>query len=360
MLFPEIVSLCSSIRPLDEQAMLKARHRWLQLCKPLLSLGSLEDLVTQLAGIQGNDRPIVRRKAIAIFAADNGVVCQGVTQCGQEITAQVTFNFTRGIATINAFARVAGVDIFPVDVGINQEGRIPGVLDRRIRQGTADLSTGPAMQRTETLQAIQIGYDQAAWLKNQGYDLVGAGEMGIGNTTTSSAVLSVLLGVEPKDVTGRGAGLTDDQLIRKIAVIEQGIRINTPDSNDPIDVLQKVGGLDLASMAGFYLGCAANRLPAVIDGFIASVAALVAVKLCPAVRDYLFASHQSAEQAGERVLNELNLQAYLHCGLRLGEGTGCCVAFGLFDHAVTAFREVATFEQAGVDAYDPRSSMLTR
>jgi len=360
MLLPEIKPLCSSILPLDERAMSNARQRWLQLCKPLFSLGSLEDLVIRLAGIQGTDMPVVKRKAIVIFAADNGVVCQGVTQCGQEITAQVTFNFTRGIATVNALARVAGVDLYPVDVGVNQNGRIPGVLDRRIRQGTADLATGPAMHRSETLQAIQVGYDQASWLKKQGYDLVGAGEMGIGNTTTSSAVLSVLAGLEPSHVTGRGAGLSDEQLIRKIAVIEQSIRINVPDSNDPIDVLQKVGGLDLASLAGFYLGCAASRLPVVIDGFIASVAALAAVRMCPAAHEYLFASHQSAEPAGAFVLNELNLPAYLHCGMRLGEGTGCCVAFGLFDHAVAAYREIATFEQAGIGAYEPQNFGLIK
>jgi len=351
----DVSSFNVTILPLDERAMQGAKNRWMQLCKPLFSLGMLEDIVIRLAGIQNQVYPKVQRKAIVIFAADNGVVSQGVTQCGQEVTAQVTANFIRGIATINALAKVAGADLYPVDVGINQPERLANVIDRRIRQGTADFCTGPAMTRSEVFQALKIGYEQAVTMKELGYDLVGAGEMGIGNTTTSSAVLSVLTGRAPGSVTGRGAGLSDEQLNRKIQVIEAGIHFNQPDPANPIDVLQKVGGLDLASMVGFYLGAAANRLPVLVDGFIASVAAVAAVRIHPIAKEYLFASHLSTEPGAAIALAELNLPAYINCGMRVGEGTGCCVAFGLFDHAIAAYQGIATFAEAGVGAYKPLS-----
>lgn len=351
-----IRQIIDRIIPLDESAMNAASERWLSLCKPLFALGQLENLVIQLAGIQRRGRPAIGRKAIAIFAADNGVVAQGVTQVGQEVTATVTCNFVRGITTVNAMARVAKADLFPVDIGINQPDKLPGVIDRRIRPGTADLSQGPAMSRAEAVAAILAGAEIAAMLKDQGYELLGTGEMGIGNTTTSSAVLAVLSGKPAALLTGRGAGLSDEKLLHKQAVIEKGIACNRPDPHDAIDILHKVGGLDLAGLAGLYLGAAACQLPVVIDGFIASVAALLAVGIAPGVKPYLLASHESAEPGGALALQMLDLPAWVKCGLRVGEGTGCCVAFSIFDHALSAFDHLATFEEAGIGAYLPLSN----
>lgn len=358
-IFIEVFEMCLSeyltfdltVEEPNDLTMKSAQSRWMQLCKPLHSLGALEEIVIRLAGIQNQVFPEIERKAVVIFAADNGIVNQGVTQCGQEVTAQVTANFVRGITTVNALAKVAGVDLYPVDVGINQQEPIPGVINRRICRGTKDFSYGPAMSKREVQEALNVGYELAKQMKRCGYDIVGVGEMGIGNTTTSSAVLSVLAGCDPIDVTGRGAGLSDEMLKRKIKAIENGIKVNQPDSSNPLDVLQKVGGLDLVSMTGFYLGAAAMRLPVVIDGFISSVAALSAVRIKDTTRSYLFASHLSTEPGAVLAMNELKLTPYLQCGMRVGEGTGCCVAFGIFDHAVTAYREIASFLDAGVATY---------
>lgn len=348
--------IIDQIIPLDDSAMNAANERWLSLCKPLYALGQLESLVIRLAGIQRRTRPVIGRKAIAIFAADNGVVAQGVTQVGQDVTATVTYNFVRGITTVNAMARVARADLFPIDIGINQPDKLPGVIDRRIRPGTADLSQGPAMSRAEAVEAILAGADMAVMLKNQGYEMLGTGEMGIGNTTTSSAVLAVLSGQPAASLTGRGAGLCDEKLRHKQAIIEKGIACNQPDPHDAIDILHKVGGLDLAGLAGLYIGAAACQLPIVIDGFIASVAALLAAGIAPGVKPYLLASHESAEPGGALALQMLGLPAWIKCGMRVGEGTGCCVAFSLFDHALAAYDNLATFEEAGVGAYLPLST----
>ena len=355
-----LTNLIGKIGQIDTIAEKKAADRWLDLCKPLFALGELENIVIRLAGIQKTGRPKINRKAIGIFAADNGVVAQGVTQVGQEVTAVVTYNFVRGITTVNAMAKQAGADIFPVDVGINQADKLPGVIDKRILPGTADLSVGPAMHCKDVLAALRVGAQTAIWLSDQGYDLLGTGEMGIGNTTTSSAVLACLCGLSAEEVTGRGAGLSDEKLLHKQEIIKRGIKVNQPDPNDPIDVLSKVGGLDLAALTGFYIGAAANRTAVVIDGFIASVAALAAIRLAPSVRDYIFPSHLSAEPGAGIALKEIGLPAWFSCGMRVGEGTGCCVAFGLFDQALAAFNGIATWEEAGVGAYVPQSGEAAR
>jgi nicotinate-nucleotide--dimethylbenzimidazole phosphoribosyltransferase len=351
-----ILGLIAQIQPPDREAVEAARARWLDLCKPLYALGELENMVIKLAGIQAQARPSADRRAVAVFAADNGVVRQGVTQVGQEVTASVTYNFTRGITTLNAMAKQAGADIFPVDVGINQPDRLPGVIYRRIRNGTADISQEPAMSRDEVWAAMRVGADMADWLSGQDYDLLGAGEMGIGNTTTSSAMLAVFCGVDPQVVTGRGAGLSDDSLLHKQKIISRAIEVNQPDPQDPVDVLSKLGGLDIASLVGFYIGAAASRRAAIIDGFITAVAALTAIRIAPAVRDYIFPSHLSAEPGARLALKEIGLPAWFSCGMRVGEGTGCCVAFDLFGHALAAYNNIATWEEAGIGAYVPQSS----
>lgn len=349
-----INNLIADIKEPDQLAAKAAADRWLDLCKPLFALGELEDMVIRLAGIQRRARPEIKRKAICIFAADNGVVSQGVTQVGNEVTASVTYNFTRGITTVNAMARQAGADIYPVDVGIDQPGRIPGVIDRRIRNGTDDISAGPAMTREETLRAMQAGAEMAEWLSAQDYNLLGSGEMGIGNTTTSSAMLAAFLNVDASEVTGRGAGLSDEKLINKQKIIRQAIAINKPNQDDPIDVLHKLGGLDLAALTGYFIGAAASGTAVVIDGFITTVAALTAIRLAPAVRGYLFPSHLSAEPGARLALEEIDLPAWFTCGMRVGEGTGCCVAFDLFGQAMAAFDNIATWVEAGIGAYVPQ------
>lgn len=349
-----IGEIAAKILEPDQKSARLAADRWLDLCKPLFALGELENMVIRLAGIQRKSRPSVKRRAIAIFAADNGVVSQGVTQVGHDVTASVTYNFTRGITTVNAMARQAGADIYPVDVGIDQPGRIPGVMDYRVRNGTDDISRGPAMSREEACKAMKAGAEMAQWLAEQGYDLLGSGEMGIGNTTTSSAMLAALLNVDVAEVTGRGAGLSDDRLINKQRIISQAISVNRPNRQDPIDVLHKLGGLDLAALTGYYIGAAASGTAVLVDGFITAVAALTAVRIAPAVRAYLFPSHLSAEPGARLVLQEIDLPAWFSCGMRVGEGTGCCVGFDLFGQALAAYDNIATWTEAGIGAYVPQ------
>ncbi len=340
-----------SIGPRNRQAEQAARVRWDSIAKPLGSLGLLEDAVAQIAGITGSPNVDLSKRCVAIFCADNGVVAQGVTQSGQEVTAIVAENFTKGKTSVCAMARAAHADVVPVDIGIAREMRAPGLLGRKVRLGTADLTQGPAMTREETVQALEAGISLAGELKVQGYQIAATGEMGIGNTTTSSAVTSVLLGVEPETVTGRGAGLDGAGLRRKISAIKTGISVNRPDPADPVDVLAKVGGLDIAGIAGFFLGSAAVGLPAVIDGFISAAAALAAVRLCPVVGEYLLASHVSAEPAGRMLLDALGLSPMITAGMCLGEGTGAVALFPLLDMGLAVYREMSTFSDVEIEAY---------
>jgi nicotinate-nucleotide--dimethylbenzimidazole phosphoribosyltransferase len=248
-------------------------------------------------------------------------------------------------------AAVAGADVIPIDIGISREVTEPGVWQKNVRRGTANLAQEPAMTREEALQAIEIGSSIAQELKNQGYTLLATGEMGIGNTTTSSAVTAVLLNQPVERVTGRGAGLSTQGLKQKIRAISQGIALHQPDPNDPIDVLSKVGGLDLAGLTGLYLGGAAVHLPVIMDGFIAAAAALIAVRLCPAVRDYLIPSHQSGEPATAMLMKELNLSPIIQANMRLGEGTGAVTLMPLLDMALAVYRDTPTFETMNIEAY---------
>lgn len=345
------------IEPGSEEAKRKARERWSHVAKPLGSLGLLEDAVVKIAGVQGQEKICVDKKALVIMCADNGIVEEQVTQTGQEVTAVVTENFTKGDSCVCLMAAQAGVRVVPVDIGVagpleNCGSRYP-LLGRRVADGTRNFRKEPAMTRQETERAIQEGICVVKDLKEEGYQLLAVGEMGIGNTTTASAVASVLLGEAPHVLTGRGAGLSDEGLRRKIRVIEEGIALHKPDPADPVDVLSKVGGLDLAGLVGVFLGAAACHLPVVLDGVITAAAALAACSLCSHVSDYLIASHVSAEPAGRLILERLGLKAPIDAGLCLGEGTGAMAFVPMLSMAAEIYLHMSTFEDIQIEEYHP-------
>lgn len=342
-----------SITPADQKAAAAAKARWDSIAKPLGSLGALENAVIRIAAITGTPNVDLSKRAVVVMCADNGVVAQGVTQTGQEVTAIVAENMSTGDTSVCAMARSAGVEVVPVDIGTARPLTGERILQRHIRRGTADFTQGPAMTREEAQRAVLTGVEIAQDLCAGGVKLLGTGEMGIGNTTTSSAVASVFLNQEPEVMTGRGAGLSSEGLQRKIKAIQQGIERNQPDPNDPLDVVSKVGGLDLAGLAGVFLGGAACHVPVLVDGFISSVAALIAARLCPACKDYMLGSHASDEPASKLVLTELGLEPFLYAGMRLGEGTGAVAVMPLLDMGLAVYREMTTFEAADINAYEP-------
>lgn len=341
------------IKPADAAMTAAARARFQSLAMPLGSMGLLGEAVVQLAGAQGRVIPDIGKRALVVFCADNGVVAQGVTQCGQEVTAVVTENFARGQTTSCLMAARLGVDVIPVDIGVARDVVGEKIRRHKIGYGTRDLSTQPAMTRKECVRAIETGAAIAAECAAAGYGLLCTGEMGIGNTTTTAAVTAALLGLPPEEVTGRGAGLSSEGLSRKIKVIDHALSLHQPDPSDPIDVLSKVGGFDLAGICGLYLGGAACGVPVVMDGVIASAAALAAVRLCPAARDYILPSHRSDEPACGALLGALDAKPCITAGMRLGEGTGALAAVSLFDLALAVYGGMATFEEMEIDAYQP-------
>lgn len=341
-----VEDLVRSVRPLDEEAMEQARARQDSLVKPPRSLGRLEELSIQFAGITGKVHNRVDQPWLLVFAADNGVVEEGVASSPQSVTLMQTINLTRAKTGASVLAKHFGSGITVCDVGVNADIHEAAVLNRKIAYGTGNIAKGPAMTRQQAEQAILIGAELAM---NTPADVLGVGEMGIGNTTTSSAVLSVLLDVPVETVTGRGGGVTDESFRKKKQVIAQAISLNQPDRNDPIDVLCKVGGFDLAAMCGAFLGAAASRRPVVIDGFISVVAALCAYRLCPNVRGYLIPSHASFEIGYRKAMEELKLEPMLLLGMRLGEGSGCPLAFQILSAACGIINDMATFDQGGID-----------
>ena len=338
------------ISALDEEAMKMCKMRWNKIAKPLNSLGKLESAIVQIAGMIGSERVSLTKKALVIMCADNGVVHEGVTQTGQEVTAIVAQNFLTGKTSAKLMAEQAGVTLFPIDIGMITDTTI---LNRKIAYGTKNFTKGPAMTRQEAMKAIKVGIDFVKELKSEGYQIICTGEMGIGNTTTSSAVASLLLDVPVEAVTGKGAGLSEKGLNHKIEVIERGIKVNQPQKDDPIDVLSKVGGFDLAGLAGIFLGGAIYKVPVVIDGFISSVAALVASRIHPHVKDYILPSHVSKEPAGAMVLKALDKEAYLTCDMCLGEGTGAVAFMPILDLAMCVYEGMSTFHDIHVDEYQP-------
>ena len=334
------------IEPLDEAAMTAARARQAQLAKPPGSLGRLEDLSVQLAGITGKVHNRIEKKHLLVFAADNGVVAEGVSSAPQSVTLMQTINLTRHKTGASTLCKHFGCGITVCDVGVNAEIREPKVLNRKIAFGTGNILHGPAMTRQQCIKAIQTGFALAL---ETDADVIGIGEMGIGNTTTSSAVLSVLLDADVEAVTGRGGGITDQSFLKKKQVIKDAIAINQPDKTDVIDVLAKVGGFDIAAMCGAFLGCAEKRCPVVIDGFISAVAALCAYKLCPEAVGFFIPSHASYEIGYRLAMDAMGLQPIFLLGMRLGEGSGCPLAFEVLSAACSIINDMATFDQAGID-----------
>ena len=339
----ETISLVS---PLNKAAMEKAVARQSQLAKPPGSLGQLEELSVQMAGITGKVHNKIEKKHLLVFAADNGVVAEGVSSAPQSVTLQQTVNLTRAKTGASVLCRHFGCEITVCDVGVNADIKEPKVLNRKIAYGTQNIVHGPAMTREQAVQAMMTGIELA---QSTSADVIGIGEMGIGNTTTSSAVLSVLLAADVDAVTGRGGGITDVAFQKKKQFIRDAIAINQPDQNDVIDVLAKVGGFDIAAMCGAFIGAAATRRPVVIDGFISAVAALCACRLCPNVRGYLVPSHASYEIGYKLAIDAMGLQPIFLLGMRLGEGSGCPLAFEVLSAACAILNDMATFDQAGID-----------
>ena len=342
----ELSDITNAILPLDAAAMAAARKRQAQLAKPPGSLGRLEDLSVQLAGITGKVHNQIVKKHLLVFAADNGVVAEGVTSAPQSVTLLQTVNLTRHKTGASTLCRHFGCEITVCDVGVNAEIQEPKVLNRKIAYGTQNIAHGPAMKCEQALQAIRTGF---ALAQATNADVIGIGEMGIGNTTTSAAVLSVLLNADVEAVTGRGGGITDESFQKKKQVIKTAIAINHPDKDDVVDVLSKVGGFDIAAMCGAFLGCAAKRCPVVIDGFISAVAALCAYKLCPLAVQYFIPSHASYEIGYKLAMDVMGLQPIFLLGMRLGEGSGCPLAFEVLRAACAIINDMATFDQAGID-----------
>ena len=345
----ELYAYIASIRLADEAAMAAARRRQAELAKPPGSLGALEDMSIRLAGVLRTARPEVRRCRVTVLAADNGVVAEGVSCAPQSVTVQQAVNMTRHKTGMSALAAYFGDDVQVVDVGIRTPVPCPQVLDRKIRFSTGDIAVEPAMTGQQTLDALAVGLDLARQAKAEGIDAVGVGEMGIGNTTTSAAVLAALTGASVEEVTGRGGGLTDRGFATKKHVLRQALALHRPDAGDPIGVLAAVGGLDIAAMTGLFLGCAHEGLAAAVDGYISIVAALCAVRLCPRVRDVLFLSHASYEIGYRLAARELGLEPCLLLGMRLGEGSGCPLLFRVMQGACAVLNHMATFPEAAIE-----------
>ena len=338
------------ITPPDAKAMELAAARQASLAKPPGSLGFLEDISVKFAGITGKVTNTLDKTRVVVLCADNGVTEEGVSSTPVPVTAAQAVNMTKRCTGMSSIAGYFGDDVQVVDMGIVTPYDCPEILDRRVRCGTGNISKGPAMTRDEAVRAILTGIELAANASADGIKIIGSGEMGIGNTTTSAAVLSVLTGASVSEVTGKGAGLTPEAYENKKAVITKAIEINKPDPEDVIDVISKVGGLDMAAMCGLFLGGAVYHIPVVIDGLISAVSALSAYRLCPYVREYMFASHVSFEPGYNRVIDELGLKPVLDLDMRLGEGSGCPLAFRIIEGATAAMNGTALFgEESDID-----------
>lgn len=338
------------IHPASGKALERAAEHWNNIAMPLHSLGRLQDTVVRIAGMTGSEQVDLKKKGLVVMCADNGVVEEGVTQSGQEVTLIVSENFLKEKATASILCKKAGADIFPVDIGIASDS---GIINRKVAYGTKNMAKEPAMTREEAVKAVEVGISMVEELKEKGYGILATGEMGIGNTTTSSAITSVLLDVEPEKVTGRGAGLSQSGLHKKVETIRSAIALHKPEKEDVLDVLSKVGGFDIAGMAGVFIGGAACQIPVVADGFISCVAALCAVRMCPEVRDYVITSHKSKEPAANMLLEELGIPVFLDCDMCLGEGTGAVAVFPLLDMALAVYNSMATFADNEMDNYVP-------
>jgi len=338
------------IEPLNKEAIKMAWDRLDSLSKPIGSLGELENIIAKMSGITGRVHNKINKKNVVIMCSDNGVVEEDVSNCPKSVTATVTNNFTKKITGVYVLSKFSGSDITVVDVGIDADLNNPKVINKKIAYGTMNMMKGPAMTREQTIKAIEVGIETVDGLVCKGYDLLGTGEMGVGNTATSAAILSVFSGLEVEESVGKGSGITEKQFINKKKVIKRSIEINKPDKNDVIDVISKVGGFDIAGLCGCFLAAAKNRVPIVIDGFIASAAALCAYKLNPLVKGYIFASHLSAEPGAAFIMKEIGLKPMLNLNMRLGEGSGCPLAFNIIEAALYTMDNMGTFEDAKLDS----------
>ncbi|KWX73281.1 nicotinate-nucleotide--dimethylbenzimidazole phosphoribosyltransferase [Paenibacillus riograndensis] len=348
MMISAIEEVTGPIAPPDEQAALRAVLRLNSLTKPPGSLGQLEALAVRLAGISKTEQPSYGTRTVVVMAADHGVCCEGVSAFPQEVTVQMAYNFLSGGAAVNVLARQAGASVQFVDIGIQAELEHPELINRKVRPGTDNMAAGPAMSREEALEAVLVGVKVAQEAIKSGTEILITGEMGIGNTTASAAILCALGGLPPEAAVGRGTGINDERLLHKIEVVERALRVNAPNPADPVDVLSKVGGLEIAGLAGLILGAAAARVPVILDGFISGAAALVAKAIAPESTAYMIASHVSNEQGHKLMLECLGLEALLDLGLRLGEGTGGVLSLHLIEAVSRIMTEMATFESAGV------------
>lgn len=341
-------STIAKIQPLDKAAMQLAKNRQDILTKPTGSLGKLEALSVKLAGMQGKPAPAINKKAIIVMAADHGVVAEGTSAYPQEVTAQMVLNFVNGGAAINVIGRQIGARVVVVDMGVKGDTEFPGVLNRKIGPGTQNIAQGPAMTVEQARQAMETGIEIVNSEIEKGLDIVATGEMGIGNTTASSAICAIITGKAAAMVTGKGTGLNDRQLFSKISVINRAISKNQPDDGKPLELLAKIGGFEIGGLAGVILGAAANRVPVMIDGFISGAAALVAAAFCPLAGDYMLAGHLSVEPGHKITIEHLGLEPLLNLDMRLGEGTGAALGITIAEAACRTLAEMATFSEAGV------------
>lgn len=341
--------LNEQIAPPDTEAQKAAKKHWNSIAKPIGSLGLLEDAVIRIAGLTGSHSVNLKKRAVLVMCADNGVVAEGVSQTGQDVTAIVAGNMAKGDSSVCRMAALARADVIPVDIGMITDAE--GVLNRKIAKGTADLALGPAMTDDQACDAIMTGISLVKSLKHDGYNIIGVGEMGIGNTTTSSAIISVLMDLSVDKATGRGAGLSDQGLKNKISAIQRGIAVNQPNKDDAFDVLCKLGGFDIAGLAGIFIGGAVFRIPIIIDGLITAAAALVAARLCPKCVCAMLASHMSSEPAAKPIFDELKLKPIIHAAMHLGEGTGAVCMLSLVDMALSVYNGMVSFDDIGVEQY---------
>ncbi len=349
----------SGIKPLDREILKKAQERLNSLTKPKGSLGRLEEFGKLFVGIRGDLGERVKKKVVFVYAGDHGVVEEGVSAFPKEVTKQMVYTFLRGGAGINVVARHAGCDVVVIDIGVDGEVEAEGLLKRKIKNGTNNISKGPAMTREEAIKSIMVGIELAEEYVEKGYNLFATGDMGIGNTTPSSAIYAVITGKDVDEVTGKGTGISDEALRRKREVVRRAIEVNKPNPKDPIDVLSKVGGFEIGGIAGTIIGCAYRKMPVVVDGIISTAGALIAVSLNPTIKDYIFCSHRSAAFGHQAALEWLGKEPMLDLKMRLGEGTGAAIGMWLIELGEKILHEMETFEEAkvteGKEVFQPGS-----
>lgn len=345
----ELSEILSEIAPGDQEAAEACQKHLDHIAKPLGSLGELENILCMIARAQGTKNISTEKKCVLVYCSDNGIVAQGVAQSDHTVTTSIARSLAARHSSVCVMAASCGAETIPMDVGMIDT--VPEIRNRKVAAGTHDFSTGPAMSRDEAEKAIMIGVESAVEASKNGFSIIATGEAGIGNTSSSSAVASVLLGLDPEVVTGRGSGLTDEGLKRKIGAITRGIAVNHPDRNDVVDVLAKIGGFDICAMCGTFIGGALSHTPVVIDGLISSISALCAFRLSNAVRDYMIPSHKSAEPAAKHIMEELGFTPVLDAGMRLGEGSGAVTLFPVIDMAASVYNNAAVFEEINVEQY---------